>query len=42
MGRVKCKSAVEHAQHAQIQINLRMRKVSFGRPLLSLNTFRST
>ena len=37
-GRVKRKSALKHAQHEQIQIILRMRKVSF---LLSIHTFCS-
>ena len=38
MRRVKRKDALEHAQNAQIQIILRMLKVSSG-PLLSINTF---
>ena len=37
IGRVKRKSAFEHAQNAQIQIILRMRKVPPG-PLLSIHT----
>ena len=37
MGLVKQNSAFKHAQNAQIQINVRMRKVSSG-PLLSSHT----
>ena len=40
MGSVKRKSTFEHAQNAQIQIILRMRKVSAG-PVLSIRTFCS-
>ena len=39
-GRNKRKSAFEHAQNAQIQIILHMRKASSG-PLLSISTFCS-
>ena len=38
MGRVVRKSEFEHAQNAQIQIILRMRKVS-SEPLLTIHTF---
>ena len=40
MGRVKRKSAFEHAQNAHIQIILRMRKVPSW-PLLLIHTFYS-
>ena len=40
MGRVKQKSAFEHAHNAQIQIILRMRKV-FSETLHSIHTFCS-
>ena len=40
MGRVKRKGAFEHAKNAQIQIILRMRKVS-SEPLFSVHTFSS-
>ena len=40
MGHVKQKSAFEHVQNAQVQIILRMRKVSSGH-LLSINTLYS-
>ena len=41
IGQVKRKSAFKYAQNAQIQIILRMRKVSSG-PLLDIRTFCNT